>query len=420
MNLNNQGNLLSKNIKLFSWIRILSSSALIWSVTILYFQSKGLSFGQIALIQSIGALFSIVLEIPCGYFADKRGLKNSLFMGAACNFIAVGILALSSTFYMFLLSELFFALASSLISGADTALFYNSLNALNRKDDYITVLSKIRSKASLLRGLGRLVAPALFSLNPVIPFWFTTGIFFAITILTNQYTNPHYEKTTKANDDEDKIPVHWMDRIKMSLIKYRTFLLISFVSMIIFTIVSNYSQFLGPFLKAQTFSIAALGIVLSIGSLFDYFGAKVSPFLHQHLNKNKSMLIIFSLGILIGLALILSIGFKGYVAGICAYFAICFLHSIFTIWISDAINLHIEDHNRATLLSVSNAIDQFGTLCIDPILGIYLDLLGFGKVYLYLGFGSVSVLILTFTYLSIYSRKRNKTQNEGCEISELS
>lgn len=408
---------LTKNIRLFTWIRLLTSAALIWSVTVLYFQSKGLSFGQIALIQSIGALFSIVLEIPCGYFADKKGLKTSLLIGAVCNFFAVAILALSSTFYMFLLSELFFALASSLISGADTALFYNSLKVLNRKDDYVKVLSNIRSKASLIRGLGRLMAPLLFSLNPLIPFWVTTGLFFAITVLANQYTNPVIE-TAKTEDEADDQPLHWSSKLKMTIIKYRVFLLLSFVSMIIFTVVSNYTQYLGPFLKTQSFNIAALGVVLSIGSFFDYLGAKVSPILHGHLHQSKSTWLVFALGILIGLAMVLSIGFSGYVSGICAYLLICFLHSIFTIWISDAINLQVEDHNRAMLLSVSNAIDQLGTLLIDPVLGIYLDLLGFGKVYLYLGLSSVCVLALTFTYLSFYRRKRTVAEDALCDVGK--
>ena len=56
--------------------------------------------------------------------------------------------------------------------------------------------------------------------------------------------------------------------------------------------------------------------------------------------------------------------------------------------------------NRATLLSVSNQLDEIISVIFDPIIGFGLDVAGFGTVYILLGLFSILLLGgIVFYYL---------------------
>ena len=65
-------------------------------------------------------------------------------------------------------------------------------------------------------------------------------------------------------------------------------------------------------------------------------------------------------------------------------------------------NLIAEENNRATLLSVSNQIEEIASVASDPLIGIALDISGFGATYVCLGCITLVVIALIF---SVYYRK---------------
>ena len=50
---------------------------LIWSVMTLFVQASGLSFTQIGIMSSAGALVSLVVEVPSGWLADRWGRRRT-------------------------------------------------------------------------------------------------------------------------------------------------------------------------------------------------------------------------------------------------------------------------------------------------------------------------------------------------------
>lgn len=86
-----------------------------------------ISFAQIMILQAIYLFAMFLLEIPTGVVADKFGRKISLVLGSLVIGIAVLIYGSYASFGIFILGEILFATGSALISGADSALMYDSL-----------------------------------------------------------------------------------------------------------------------------------------------------------------------------------------------------------------------------------------------------------------------------------------------------
>ena len=74
--------------------------------------------------------------MPSGIAADRWGRKRTLLIGAVANAAGCAVFAVSFTFWEFTLGEILFALGTALISGADSALVYDSFAAERRQSEY--------------------------------------------------------------------------------------------------------------------------------------------------------------------------------------------------------------------------------------------------------------------------------------------
>lgn len=75
---NKRKNEVIKNIELINLNKILRSTIVLWPVMTLVYLSKGLSFFEIGLLNSIDSVLISTLEVPSGVLADKFGRKKSV------------------------------------------------------------------------------------------------------------------------------------------------------------------------------------------------------------------------------------------------------------------------------------------------------------------------------------------------------
>jgi MFS family permease len=88
---------------------------------------KGFSLTQVTGAEGLFLVGVVVLEVPTGAVADRWGRSISLGLGALCLGLAVLLFALATTFPLLLTSFMLWSLASTLMSGADMALLYDTL-----------------------------------------------------------------------------------------------------------------------------------------------------------------------------------------------------------------------------------------------------------------------------------------------------
>jgi len=85
---------------------------------------------EIFILQSIYSISIVVFEIPSGYFADVIGRKKTILIGAWLGLIGYSIYSFTEGFWSFVFAEITLGIGQSMISGADSAMLYDSL-----KDD---------------------------------------------------------------------------------------------------------------------------------------------------------------------------------------------------------------------------------------------------------------------------------------------
>lgn len=418
-----------KNILLYEWSNYINSSVLIWTILTLYYLWRGLSYFDIALVQSVGAIATAVLEIPTGWISDRCGHHIVLKIASFSRLVAIVTLTFANSFLLMVASELFFSLASASQSGAGSAFLFEATNAnsgMDRKNGaYALILSKMTGTQSIIRITVRLIAPVLFSINPLTPFVISIFVYFLGLLVTLEFkendVSPNRRnkclpeedgfigiKTSKLNLRE-AVQTFFQELVK--ILKTNMFISLCTVSAISLILVSNYSQFIAPNLTSMGFDIKFLGIVTAAASLGEFFGsrltAKIVKTLKNSYKKSVGDIITFSGNVefLVILAILSVIAILMLCAGlipsiyvcIFTYVAINLFSTTLSILINNQMNLIAEENNRATLLSVSNQIEEIASVVSDPLIGIALDFSGFGITYVGLGCITLVVIALIFT-----------------------
>lgn len=129
--------LASRNFRLFLAFRA-STRSLLFAPYIFYFMTdvRGMTATQYGALQAIYYWAVMATEVPSGVVADRLGRKWTLALGALVNGAGCWIFALSHDFATFALGEVLFALGTAMISGADSAMLFDSLAAEKRETEY--------------------------------------------------------------------------------------------------------------------------------------------------------------------------------------------------------------------------------------------------------------------------------------------
>jgi MFS family permease len=135
--------------------RFLMNFQLWWPIWVVYLQKdRGLSLTQITLLDVPFFLLVVLMEVPTGAVADRWGRRVSLMLGATMFSIAVFVFGIAESYPVLLLSYTVWGLGLTFQSGADTAILYDSLKAIDREDDF----QKINSRMWALTSSAVLVA----------------------------------------------------------------------------------------------------------------------------------------------------------------------------------------------------------------------------------------------------------------------
>ena len=425
-----------KNILLYEWSNYINSSVLIWTILTLYYLWRGLSYFDIALVQSVGAIATAVLEIPTGWISDRCGHHIVLKIASFSRLVAIVTLTFANSFLLMVASELFFSLANASQSGAGSAFLFEATSANSRMDrkngTYALILSKMTGAQSIIRITVRLIAPVLFSINPLIPFVISIFVYFLGLLVTLEFkeneVSPNRRNNCLPEEDgfirtrtsklnlKEAVQTFFQELIK--IVKTNIFISLCTVSAISLILVSNYSQFIAPNLTSMGFDIKFLGIVTAAASLGEFFGskltAKIVKTLKDSYKKSAGDIIAFSGNVefLVILAILSVIAILMLCAGlipsiyvcIFTYVAINLFSTTLSILINNQMNLIAEENNRATLLSVSNQIEEIASVVSDPLIGIALDLSGFGTTYV--GLGCISLVVIALIFIIHYRKFR--------------
>ena len=150
-------NLKHNIIKLYL-LKALKWFMIVMPIIVLFFESKGLSLTQIMILQGTYSLFVALFEIPSGFFADIYGRKNSILIGSIFLFLGYVIFSFFSGFNEFLFAEILLGIGGSLISGADSAILYDTLLEIKEDNEYTKIEGKTYAIGNFSEGIAGISA----------------------------------------------------------------------------------------------------------------------------------------------------------------------------------------------------------------------------------------------------------------------
>ncbi len=337
---------------------------LVMPIVVLFYQANGLNVSQLFILQSIYSLSIVLLEIPSGYFADVLGRKNTIVAGAILGFLGFSIYSLSYGFWGFLVAEVILGFGQSMISGADSALLYDSLVDANQQDKYIKHEGRMTSAGNFAEALAGVLGGLLAALSLRYPYYGQTLIAFAAI--------PAAITLVEPKTDLHRMELGWkqiIDVVKFSLlhnIRLRWNILISSV---VGASTLTMAWFVQPWLiRAQT-PVELFGTIWTILNLLVGVAALYAYRIELRLGRFNTIL---------GIILFLFLGFVGS-AIFTHYWALSFIvifylaRGIATPMLKDSINRIAPAHMRATILSVRNFLIRIIFSAWGPFYGWVTD-----------------------------------------------
>lgn len=344
-------------IKIAKWFN------LIMPIVVLFYQDNGMSMSQIFILKSVYSIAMVATELPSGYMADVWGCRKTILLGAILGTLGMVIYCFSADFYSFVFAEITLGIGFSFVSGADSALLYDSLKAQNREDEYIKYEGQITSAGNFAEALAGVAGGFLASMSLRMPYYFQVFVA-AIAIPAALFL---------------KEPQHILDRARLkmseilSIVKmtYQQVEMRSAIMISSFTGAATltYAWFVQPYFQEAGVPVSVFGILWTLLNLsagvFSMFSYRIERFF----GKKSSLLFIV---IFITLGFILT-SMEISLAGIAILFGFYIVRGIATPVLKDYINQYTDSKVRATILSVRNLEIRIIFAAIGPVLGYLTD-----------------------------------------------
>ncbi|HJT58988.1 MAG TPA: MFS transporter, partial [Ktedonobacteraceae bacterium] len=352
--------------------------------------SRGLNFTEMFSLESIISLFSWIFDIPTGIWADRVGYRSVLTVGYGLNVASLLVFLLAHTFWMFALASALFGIGLACISGAESALVYESLP---REDGVVTrataafSLLHAATPAGFLLGLSfgsflgaySLLLPFIASLLPL-------SIAFLVTFRLQPIAHQR-----QAGQSRPTLSLkHGMDILRSALTILReqpTAVGLSLLQSAAFALIDSIFWYNQPYFTRAGIPVMWFGPITAVAVGLGMGIALTTPGAKRRLGTSNA-LALSCLVPAIGY-MVLSLTHLPVLTALCVA-----LVAAGPAWrspiIIDELNRRIKDGPRATTLSVLSALGTLMGITLNPLIGRAGDL-GLSLTGLCLG-GGLAVL----------------------------
>lgn len=383
---------IEKNIKIYYLYSTFADLLILGPVLVLFLTAKGLSFTQIMLLQSVSAVSVVLFEVPTGAVADKIGRKYSVLIGGLLWALGLLLYIVGKNYFAFMLSEITFSLGSAFRSGADSALIYDSLKALNREKEYPNIEGKARSYALYAQALGSILSSFVYEINIYLPLVISIG-FMGVTILfTMMFKEPTIEGKV------GKYGAGYLDQIKESsifVVKHNKLKAIAIFSMMFFIFYRTGFWYFQPYMEGVNIPVKYFGLLFFIFNITAAFISKRSNYIME---KTKPKTLTF-----MAFLMIISFLILGTVKVWIGVFAILFQQAARGLYrpvTTKYLNKHIPSDKRATILSFHSLCTNISLAIAFPFMGILKDNTDIFTTHIVLTLCMLLLTLLSIKYMN--------------------
>ncbi|WGG46647.1 MFS transporter [Rossellomorea sp. DA94] len=340
---------------------------------VIYLGDKGMTLGEIGVLEALLHLAIVLFEVPTGMIADLYGRKVSLVIGNLFSLLYGLFMLLSGNFSMFTLAFLSMGLMVTLHSGAEQAFAYDTLKNEKRERDYTRVIGSMTAisllSLSLAKFLGGLMAEV--SWEWVYGSTIVTHVLAVIPLLFMK--EPEREKNEEISG---RWYNQWVHQFRLGVNVWRSnriihapvvlFILASAVMVILVFYGQEYFVELG-------YSSIVVGAVFTIEGLLGVVMAKIAYKVEERFKFFN--ILYYGLGLfLVFFALFI---FATDWAILLSFLILAQLLSLFEPIFSSFVQGFLKSNIRSTFLSLIGLMESFGIMISFPLFGYAIERTGF-------------------------------------------
>jgi MFS family permease len=345
---------------------------------------------------SVQAFFGLVIalfEFPSGYVADRLGHRTALVAGSAIVLLGWAFYAAAHTLVGVIVAESVLGVGFSLISGADSALLYESLLLRGQEVTFARWYGRMRLCGQLAEGSASLLSGLLYAHAARLPFQAQVGVWvvalgLALALAKVPSAAPKVERHLQQMRYIARHALRENRALRAVMLTTVAFGLMSFIPVWLMALYARDAgmptAWLGPFWAAANY-VVALGSLLS-----DRLGAR------------------FGLAItLTGCIALAALSYAGLglshgLYGALFYFGLTLARGIHAPLLHHEEQRLVPSSDRAGFLSFRNFLFRGSYVLLGPAIGVAVE--RYGQHPVLLGCGVLVVLALIATTRALFSR----------------
>jgi MFS family permease len=352
-------------------------------IIVIFFQENDLSTTEIMILQAVYSLTIAILEIPSGFFADSYGRKNSILISTFFSFIGYIILSTYSGFNQYLIAEILLGIGGSLISGADSAIIYDTLIELDDEDTYTKIEGKNYAIGNFSEAIAGILGGFLALSSIYLPIYIQTFVIMLSIPIAFSLVEP--KRTFKIATTLNSI----LNIVKDTFIHNKKLKWYIIYSSAMGMTTLSVAWFVQPFLSTIDIPLAYFGIIWAglniIAGLTSYY---------SYIFKNSKLLIYIS--IIMSISLI-CLGFNISIYGLFFIALVYLFRGIITPHLRNLININTTSERRATVLSLRSFMIRLSFALTAPLLGYITDIYTINYVFFLLaGITGITSLLAAY------------------------
>lgn len=353
-----------RNLLALYLIKVAKWMNLVMPIIVLFYKSNGMSMKEIFQLQAVYSVTLMFFEIPTGYFADKAGRKTSILLGSFMGVAGYLIYSSSIGFWNFVIAEVALGIGQSLVSGADSAMLYDTLIAGKQSDKYVRFEGKVTSVGNFAEAFAGIIGGLLAISSLRTPFYVQTAVAaIAIPAALSLVEPPVISRTNRLTLRQMfsviKLALHGDRKLKWNTL----FSAVCGVSTL------TMAWFAQPLFIQAGIRVSWFGVIWAILNVTVGVAALTAWKFERRLGPAKTV-IMFSVVFISGyLGLAVLPAFAGFVLLLAFYFA----RGIATPTLRNYVNLISASDVRATVLSTRNFVIRLLFAIIGPFLGWLTD-----------------------------------------------
>lgn len=369
-------------------------------------QFLGLSLVQFAFFQSIFLFSQLVSEIPSGILGDRFSKKKIVLLGLVLLSITP-LLTLSSIllmkdyiYYVMLGTFVLEGVGNALLSGADDALFFESLRSEGKEESYGKIRGKLQLISALTLGIATFIGGGLYSITRYLPYFIQSFTLIGSMIII--ISIPDNQKHAIEDLNQNGVPkFKELFSVFHRLLKSTKILFMFAFTTVIVSAINAVFALLPDYFSKIGFSTSTNGAMFMIYSII---GGIVATQAYKISKIRVSKLIM-----LLSLILMISIIFQILPFNATFIFSLLLLYIIIDILdpiIMEMLHLWVDDNSRATVISVLSFSISLVTMLVNPIIGVGIQIFNMRTTILLIS--CFMIIMILISYMLIEKTKRSK------------